>query len=90
MLSFFNNKINAVTIIIIGQYLIVILSVDFRKSEKLSDPSLLKKKAPEIRKVTEIMSSSLLEKSSMNKSKKAVPRIKKTEGKTIFDNLRKS
>jgi hypothetical protein len=66
------------------------LSVDFKKSEKLSDPSLLKKKAPEIRKMTEIVSSSLLEKSSINKSKKAVPRMKKIEGRTIFDNLRKS
>lgn len=66
------------------------LNVDLRKSFGLKVPSLVKKNIPDIKKITEIASSNLFEKSSINKTKNAVPRIKKIEGRTIFDILRKS
>ena len=73
-----------------GQYFNVMLNVDFRKSGKLNVPSLVKKKIPDIKKIIEIASSSLLDKSSINKTRNAVPRMKKIEGKTTFESLRKS
>ena len=41
-----------------------------------------------IKKITEIASRRLLDKSSINKTKNAVPRIKKIEGSTICDNFK--
>lgn len=66
------------------------LNVDLRKSVRLKVPSLVKKNIPDIKKITEIASNSLFDKSSINKTKNAVPRIKKMDGRTMFDNLRKS
>lgn len=66
------------------------LIVDFMKSEGLNVPSLVKKNIPDIKKITEMASRRLFDKSSINKIKNAVPRIKKIDGRTIFDSLRKS
>lgn len=77
-------------IIKIGQYLRLRLIVEVIKLEKLKVPSLLMKNKLDIRKIIEMISKSLFDKSSINKTKKAVPRIKNREGKTICDILKKS
>ena len=66
------------------------LNVDFRKSEKLNVPSLVKKNIPKIRNMTEIINRSLLEESSMNKIRNAVARMINIDGRTMFESLRKS
>ena len=68
----------------------LMLNADLRKSVRLKVPSLVKKNIPDIKKITEIASKSLFGKSSINKIKNAVPRIKKMDGRTMFDSLRKS
>ena len=67
----------------------LMLKTDLKKSPGLKVPSLVKKNIPDIRKIAEIASRSLFDNSSINKTKNAVPRIKKIEGRTTFDNLRK-
>ena len=71
-----------------GQYFKPMKSVDLRKSFGLNTPSLVKKNTPAIKKMIEIASRSLLEKSSINKTKKAVPRTKKNDGNTMCDNFK--
>ncbi len=66
------------------------LNEDLKKSERLKVPSFAKKNIPEIKKITEMVSINRLEKSSINKIKNAVPRIKKIDGKTICETFRKS
>ncbi len=68
----------------------LMLSVDLKKSVRLKVPSFVKKNIPDIKKIAEITSNRLFDRSSINKIKNAVPRIKKIDGRTRFDKLRKS
>ncbi len=63
------------------------LKTDLAKSETLKVPSFEKKKRPETKNIIDMAAKSLLPYSSINKTKKPAPRIKKIEGRMIFENF---